>query len=104
MLEDSIHCVGEPSDVVEGAKVFEARPQLVALESAARETEILLGEWSNHLNVDKTSCFTARLECGCVCGVNGARDRPDCTAPIGKARAEEVEITVRYGTKSFVRM
>jgi hypothetical protein len=45
--------------VVEGARVFEVRPRPVAQEFAARETEILSGEWSNHLNVDKTSCDAA---------------------------------------------
>jgi len=67
-------------------KVFEVRPLPVAPEFVARETEILSGEWSNHCYVDKTSCFKARLECGCVCGVNEARDRPDCTAPTAGAR------------------
>jgi hypothetical protein len=45
--------------VVEGVRVFEVRPRPVAQEFAARETEILSGEWSNHLNVDKTSCGDA---------------------------------------------
>jgi len=85
-LEDWKHYVGEPSDVDAGEKVFEAHPLPVALEFVARETEILSGEWSTHCCVDKTSCFKARLECGCVCGVNEVRDRPDCTAPIAGAR------------------
>lgn len=45
--------------MVEGARVFEVRPRPVAQEFAARETEILSGEWSNHLSVDKTSCDAA---------------------------------------------
>jgi len=32
-----------------------------------------------------------------------SKDRPDCTAPIANS-VEEVEITERYGTKSFARM
>jgi hypothetical protein len=45
--------------VVEGARVFEVRPRPVAQEFAAHETEILSGEWSNHLDVGEASCDAA---------------------------------------------
>jgi hypothetical protein len=56
--------------VVEGARVFEVRPQPVALESVAHETGNLAGGWLNHLNVDKTSYDCAT---GMWWGVRGAR-------------------------------